>query len=144
MNKVFDCISHKLLPAKHHAYGFSIEALRLIHSYLTDRCQRTKITMTYSSWEEIVFGVSQTSILGPLLLNIFLRNLFFIMKKTDFSSYTDNDTLYKTTATIDEVIKLLERDSMMLSKWFCSNQMKASISKCHLVVNIKDQVVITL
>ena len=144
LSKAFDCLSHELLLAKLHAYGFSIAALRLIHSYLTNRWQRTKINMSYSSWEEIIFVVPQGSILGPLLLNIFLCDLFFIMKETDFSSYADDNMPYRTAETIEEVIKLLERDSAMLFKWFCDNQMKANISKCHLLVNKKDEVVINL
>ena len=47
----------------------------------------------------------------------------------------------RTADTIDEVTKLLERDSTMLFKWFSDNQMKANISKCHLLVNTKDEVV---
>ena len=100
--------------------------------------------MSYSSSEEIIFRVPQGSILGPLLFNIFLCDLFFIMKDTDFSSYADDNTPYRTAGTIEEIIKLLERDSMMLFKWFSDNQMKANISKYHLLVNKKDEVVINL
>ena len=66
------------------------------------------------------------------------------MKGTDFSSYADDNTPYRTADTIEEIIKLLERDSMMLFKWFSDNQMKANISKCHLLVNKKEEVVINL
>ena len=76
LSKAFDCLSHKSLLAKLHAYGFSIAALRLIHSYLTNRRQRTKINFSFSSSEEIVFGVPQGSIIGPLLFSIFLCDLF--------------------------------------------------------------------
>ena len=98
--------------------------------------------MSNSSWEANVFGVPQESALGPLLLNIFLCDLFFKMKETDFSSYADNNTFYRTADTIDEVIKLLERDSTML--WFSDNLMKANITKCHLLVNKQDEVVLNL
>ena len=102
-----DCFFfHELLFAKRSAYEFSIAALRLIHSYLINRWQRTKINMPYSSWEDIVFGVPQRFILGPLLFTTFLYDLLFIMKKIDFSGYADDNTPYKTAGTIDKVIKI--------------------------------------
>ena len=68
VSKVFDCLPHDLLIAKLHAYGLDMPSLKLLHSYLTKRRQRVKINNTYSSWSEILFGVPQGSILGPLLI----------------------------------------------------------------------------
>ena len=62
LSKAFDSLSHDLLIAKLNAYGFSLPALKLVHSYLSNRKQRTKINSAYSSWEEILFGVPQGSI----------------------------------------------------------------------------------
>ena len=128
LSKAFDCLSDEL-----HAYGFSIAALRLIHSYLTNRKQRTKVNLSYSPWEEILFGVPQGSILGPMC------DLFFIMNETDFASYADDNTPHRAANTVDEVIQSPEHDSIMLSQWFSDNQMKADISKCHLLVNKEDE-----
>ena len=66
------------------------------------------------------------------------------MTKTDIASYADDNTSYTTANTIDEVIKSLEHDSMMLFKWFSDNHRKANISKCHLLLNKKDEVTIKI
>ena len=73
LSKAFDCLSHNLLIAKLNAYGFDNKAVRFVYDYLTSRKQRTKISNTYRSWQEIISEVPQGSILGPLFnIDIFL------------------------------------------------------------------------
>ena len=91
ISKAVDCLPHELLLAKLNAYGFSLSALRLICSCLFNRQQRTKINASYSSWEEILFRVSQGSTLGPLLFNIFICDLFIILREIDFANYADEN-----------------------------------------------------
>ena len=80
---VFDCLDYKILIGKLNFYVLTLPALKLIHCCLLHKKQRTKISTFYSDWLEIVFGVDQESILGPLLFNIFLGGSFFIMKETE-------------------------------------------------------------
>ena len=87
LSKAFDCIPHDLIIAKLEAYGFHIDALKLIHDYLSNRKQRVKANDVYSSWKDIFYGAPQGSILGLLLFNIHLCDLFYILKDLDIASY---------------------------------------------------------
>ena len=85
-----------------------------MYKFLKNRKQRAKINSAYSSWKEILFGVPQGSTLGPLLFNIFLCDLFYMMSDTDFARYADDNTPYVSVDTIDEVIKRLQTASVKL------------------------------
>ena len=80
--------------SKLQPYGFEIISLKLMLSYLTETKQRAKIGISYNSHRDIVFCVPQESILGPLLFNIFLCDLFLSMKDIDFANYADDNTTY--------------------------------------------------
>ena len=127
-----------MIIAKLNSYGFNLTALNLIHNYLTKRKQRTKINHSYSSWEDILFGVPQGSILGPILFNIFLSDLFLIVDDIDIANYADDNTIYKEHENIDDLITSLQDAAAKLFKWFSDNQMKGNTDKCHLLLS-KDE-----
>ena len=135
LSKAFDCISHDLLIAKLNPYGLSLSALKLVHSYLQNRKERTKIGASYSLCEEIVSGVSQGSILGPLLFNIFLYDLFLSIENKYFTNYAHDTTLYVTGKNPDEVVSELKDITEKLFTWFSQNEMKANFGKCHMLLS---------
>ena len=133
LSKAFDTINHDLLLAKLHVYGFDKKSL-LIKNYLSNRWHRTKINMSFSSWEELLSGVPQGSVLGPLLFNIYFNDLFFVLKETDASNYADDTNLHACDMDISNLIRRLEHDALIAIEWFESNYMKMNKEKCHFLV----------
>ena len=80
-----------------------------------------------------MFGVPQGYILGPLLFNIFLCDLFLIVENIDIASYADDNTPYTTENSIEEVIQKLENAAKTLFHWLSDNQINANPDKCHLL-----------
>ena len=138
LSKAFDSLPHDLLIAKLHAYGCDLKSLKLMDSYLRNRKQRVKLCNSYSSWEEIIFGVPQGSILGPLLFNIFICDLFLFVTDSDIASYADDNTPYVSANKPEEVIVKLEKVSVNLLKWFKNNGMKVNTEKCHLLLSLNN------
>ena len=135
LSKAFDCICHDLLVAKLHAYVLSLPALKMIQDYLLNRKQRTKVGSSYSSWENIISGVPQGSILGPILFNTLLCDLFLEHEECCFTNYADDTTPYVVANNTEEVIENVTNVTQKLFTWLANDQMKANHGKCHLLLS---------
>ena len=134
LSKAFDCIPHELLIAKLNAYGFGRKSLKLIFSYLEGRNQRVKINSEYSSWKEILDGVPQGSILGPLLFNIFINDLYLFVQNSQVCNYADDNSLSVVDSNVSTIINKLESDIQSLESWFKNNGMLLNGEKCQFLI----------
>ena len=125
LSKTFDCLKHDLLNAKLNAYGFDNSSLKFILCYLSKRKYRTKVNNSYSPWSEVKTDIPQWSILGPVLFNIYLNDIFLFIDKSDITNYeeditnyAEDNTPYDTECNIDELLNTLRKDIDILLKWF--------------------------
>ena len=114
-------------------YGIDKIGLPLILDYLSRRKQRTKIGSSYSSWYDIIRDVPQCSMLRPLLFNIFINDLFFVITLCEVCNFDDN-TLYSSDKELEIVFRNLEADLNNVLTWFNINSLKVNPGKLQFMV----------
>ena len=98
-------------------------------SYLKNRKQRVRVNKTFSEWERITTGVLQGSILGPLLFNIFLNDLFLFISNASLSNYADDNALYTFGNNLKKIKDNLRSSFDTVYQWFYENYMVLNAGK---------------
>ena len=135
----FGCISHDLIIAKLAAYGIGRETLRLIYFYLESRKQCVKINNTFSDYNEIIFRVRQGSILGPILFNLSINDLFFFIEIASMHNFADDNTVSAWGETLSELIDTLESERNIAIDWFTKNEMIINPDKFQAIILDKEK-----
>ena len=139
LSKAFDCISHDLLIAKLKSYGFQDNSVKYVYSYLKGRRQCVKLNGTFSKFQTILAGVPQGSILGPILFNIFINDLYYFIKNANLHGFADDHTLSAESKSLNQLEEILCKDTEIALDWLKYNNLIANPSKFQAMILKKDK-----
>ena len=129
-SKAFDTVPHKRLISKLRAYGINEAVINWIQQFLTNRRQQVGIRGELSSWAEVLSGVPQGSVLGPILFVLYINDLPDIVKSTA-KLFADDTKLYnQVTRDNSEGADQIQHDLETLEKWSDTWLLRFNASKC--------------
>ena len=85
-------------------------------------------------WNEIKRGVPQGSILGPLLFNVFINDIFMFIEKTEVCNFADDNTIYDCGEDLSNILQNLKHNVKILLKWFRINSLQANPGKFQFMI----------
>ena len=127
--KAFDTVNHQILINKLKKYGISGNLLAWIGDYLTGRKQCTIANNVISDYDNIVCGVPQGSVLGPLLFLVYINDIASVVKNSNISMYADDTVIYISHTDLNIAIALLQSDLNGVYTWCNSNKLTINCKK---------------
>ena len=134
LSKAFDTIDHKILLNKLNNYGIRGTSLKWFESYLSNRKQYVKINRTKSLTKDVICGVPQGSVLGPLLFIIYTNDLPNSLKHTHAILFADDTTIYTKSNNIKSLYQNVNNDLDGLYEWFKANKLSLTVGKTHYML----------
>jgi hypothetical protein len=126
--KAFDKVPHSLLLKKLSNIGIEKKLIYWVKAFLTNRSQRVIVDGSLSNMVNVLSGVPQGSVIGPLLFIIFINDIAQGICSS-IRLFADDCILYRPIASINDVA-LLQHDLLLIYKWCSSNGMPLNIKKC--------------
>ena len=132
--KAFDSVNHDIILHK-LKFSFNVDGamLKFLKAYLQGRKQRVVVDQTMSTDANVVSGVPQGSILGPLLFVLFINDMHSVISPgTNIALYADDTKIWRQIFS-DTDSDILNDDIAALQLWASSNLMRFHPKKCKVV-----------
>ena len=129
--KAFDTHPHELLKCKLYGYGIGGKTLKWIDSFLCDRQQRVMVNGVKSDWAPVLSGVSQGTVLGPLLFSLYINDITEDID-SELRLFADDCVCYREIKDTEDTVKLQE-DIDRLGCWARSWGMRFQPVKCNIM-----------
>ena len=129
LSKAFGTINQKSLISKLENYGIRGKNLPWFISYLTNRIQFIKYNNLNTSFQKIVCGVPQGSVLGPLLFLIYVNDLKDASKSLDCIMFADDTNFFYSHKNIKGLFYTVNSELEKISQWFKANKLSINIKK---------------
>ena len=133
-SKAFDTVDHTILLRKLELYGIRGLALKWIESYLTDRFQFVCFDQVDSSYEKVVCGVPQGSILGPLLFLLYINDLADVSNILFPILFADDSNMFCTGKNLNDICNTMNQELSRVVEWLNVNKLSLNIDKSHFMV----------
>ena len=107
--KAFDKVPHRRLLKNLETYGISGNILECVTSFLSNRKQRVRVNSNHSKWADVISGIPQGSVLGPLLFVTYINDLPEKTKTSEIFLFADDMKMFKAIYSKADC-KLLQED----------------------------------
>ena len=134
LKKAFDTVDHDILLKKLYKYSFGRESIDWFRNYVMNRKQLVKVNGVKSDVKDMVCGVPQGSILGPLLFILYIKDMVEYLVESRINLYADDTALYYSANDIENVMNVLSREMMCVGEWLRANKLTLNISKTKFII----------
>ena len=138
LSKAFDCLPHDFLIAKLEAYGIEKQSLLLLLSYLQERKQSVKVKGLSGLLQLIKSGAPQGPILGPILFNIFINDIYFSLQE-DLHFFANDNTVSAIADSLQALVEVLTEKANTAIDWFQLNDMIVNPGKFKAILLQKNE-----
>ena len=127
--KAFDTVDHNILLKKLEFYGMRGVSGDFLRSYISDRSQYVSIYNSNSSVNNVMCGVPQGSVLGPILFNLYINDIVNVSDKLRFVWFADDTNILYSSKEIENVENTVNIEMSKIHEWLCTNRLSINLSK---------------